>query len=682
MMYAKVFVPNYLFQGLWYLVPEELESQVLLGLLIHVPLGKNNHSTKAIIWELLPSSSPNIPKDLQALIEKEVLKPIIGLTSTSPFWHIPIKERIFFEFVANYYLYPLGSFLFETLPLSFSDQSDQAQELPSPVPSSGSIEPLATLNEEQSQAYHSLKELLKISSPPTFKKALLHGITGSGKTWVYMSLIQDVLAQGYSVQILLPEINLTPQLIDFFKSHFSSPIYLYHSGISKKKRQSLMVSLWNGSLGCALKGPCLLLGVRSSVFFTPPKLGLIIVDEEHETTYKQTQHCPYSAKEMAIKKASLWNIPLLLCSATPSLESYYLAQQEKNLVTLFTRANKSTPPQWEILTPPKTKEIHWPLPEKCLEEIQFLIQEKGEQVLIFINRLGHFMGVVCHYCGHHYACPNCSVSLKYFKRKGLLRCLYCNFQQKSPSECDKCGNTKFQGKSFGIEAVVEALQKKFPNFSIARFDREELQTLNSIEKILKQFHEKKIDILVGTQMLTKGHNFKRVNHVYILGVDFQLTLPDFRSLERAYQQLAQIGGRAGRFSQEGKVHLISHMHHHPIFGFLQSPYPERFYQFELPLRKLYQFPPFGRLISLCFHHSNSTTCQKIIAEISFSLVSQGFKVIGPREALIERKNKHHYQVLLIQYDSKKDFIASYPLLYRLQEQYPSLKIDVGAEILR
>jgi primosomal protein N' (replication factor Y) len=517
-----------------------------------------------------------------------------------------------------------------------------------------------------------------------YGRHLIHGVTGSGKTTIYLELIRETIAAGKSVLFLLPEINLTPQFIATFARYLKAPIFSYHSELSDSQKYQI----WLKARG--LQEGCLLLGVRSSVFIPLSNLGLIIIDEEHDTSFKQDDRCPYNARDVASKKAQLLGIPIIMGSATPSVESYASFHAEKasgQLHELTERAGEAFLPEVELVDAREKAgggEDIWPLVPRSLEAVKAALARE-EQVLVFVNRLGFASYLQCRGCGHQFNCPNCSITLRYYKRKNLLACHHCEYKEPLPGQCPACGCLTLSQKGFGTEKVQEVLQQQLPQARIERFDREEIKTFTQLEERLRDFHEGKINLLVGTQMLSKGHNFEKVKLVLILGIDNQLNFPDFRSAERVYQTLTQVAGRAGRYSQDGKVLIQTLNPEYSLFEVVKRHDFHRFYQDELRVRELCECPPFKRLSML---HFSSRFQDRLIQHVSEQvgpmlrdLVARHFpevSILGPRPAHIEKKsNQFTWSILL----KSSDLGQLHNLLKSFELKYKSLasvsyKIDV------
>lgn len=482
---------------------------------------------------------------------------------------------------------------------------------------------LNPLTEVQQHAYDQLKQLFT-----TKDVCLLHGVTSSGKTEIYMHLIQDVLAQGKQVLYLLPEIVLTTQLTERLRKVFGSRLGIYHSKFSDAER----VEVWQKQLS---EHPFdLIVGVRSSVFLPFRNLGLILVDEEHEPTFKQQDPAPrYHARNVALVLAALSGAKTLLGTATPSFESYYLARTGKyGLVSLTTRYSDVALPEIEVIDIKDLQRKHrmtGPFSPRLLSEIRKAL-EAHEQVILFQNRRGFAPVVECHVCGWVPRCKNCDVSLTYHKGLSQLSCHYCGYTYPLPVRCPACESTDLIYRGFGTEKIEDTVRQLFPEARVARMDLDTTRSRSAYEQILGSFQAGQTDILIGTQMVTKGLDFERVRVVGILNADAMLSVPDFRSYERSFQMMAQVAGRAGRRNKRGLVILqtkspdsevISQVVHHDYLShYLQ----------QMEERRLFQYPPFCRLIYVYLKHRKEDVVKDLAQQMSLRLRQVfGSRILGP-----------------------------------------------------
>lgn len=425
---------------------------------------------------------------------------------------------------------------------------------------------------------------------------LLHGVTGSGKTEVYTHLIARALAQGDQVLFLVPEISLTTQLSDRLRKVFGRRLLVYHSKFSDSERVDIWRRLLSGN------EPLVVLGVRSSVFLPFARLGLVIVDEEHESSFKQYDPAPrYNARDAALVLASMHGAKSLLGSATPSIETYYKATSGKyGLVTLSERFDGATLPDVEIIDMKemrKKKEVKGIISSPLRRRILDTLTDK-KQAIMFQNRRGFAPVVVCEQCGWSPKCHNCDVSLVYHKNQGLLRCHYCGFTQMLPKLCPACGLNGVRTFGYGTERIAEEIQAAFPDSRVTRMDLDTTRNKEAYQEIIEEFSRHDSDILVGTQMVTKGLDFGDVTTVGVLNADTLLNFPDFRSNERAYNMLEQVAGRAGRRKQRGSVVIQTVNPDHEVLQYVKSHDYATYYHRELEDRRKYLYPPFTKVINI------------------------------------------------------------------------------------
>lgn len=589
----------------------------------------------------------------QALINKigtEKVKEISYEAATS--LKLTSTQIELFQWMSKYYHFPLGRLIFDCMPKFMKRpkklnvwQGQGQKEIP-------------PFTEEQENAYKKIRP--KFGNH--FDQWLIHGITGSGKSILYLKLIDEVLAKKKSVLYIVPEINLTPQFLNFFMTHLpqGTPIFLYNSELTDSDRFGLWKLLLED------EQPKLVIGVRSSVFLPIRELGLIVVDEEHDSSFKQEGRCPYHARDVAIKLASMCKIPILLGSATPSLETFFNFNQKKkeNYIPLRLRANKASLPEIVLEDLKKSNESinpkeFLPLTTKCIDEIRKAFA-RNEQALVFINRLGFANYLQCPSCAHQFTCKNCTTTLRYFKARKSLSCSYCEFSTPVPESCPECQCLGLLRIGYGTEKVCDILQSIFTDKKIARFDRDEIKNFEQLNKVLDDFHSGKTDLLVGTQMLSKGHNFEKVNLVIILGMDSLLNFSDFRAGEKAYQLISQVAGRSGRFGKSAKVILPTLCEDNPVFKHVQNNSFTEFHDEELSMRQELNYPPFSKLALLEFSDKNQEKVRLDVlsfTKVLRELQQKGFEsvsILGPRPSLIEKKaNKFSWIILLKSSDINK-----------------------------
>ncbi len=548
------------------------------------------------------------------------------------------QEQIdLWRWMAGYYHYPMGQLVWDAFPKIL--KRPRALEV---IEGEGH-ELEFEFNEQQKQVVAQIDEQISAGK----LRHLIHGVTGSGKTGIYLKYIKDSLKSGKSALFLLPEINLTPQFLETFRKHVKAPIFTYHSEVSASDKFNLWSHL-NKS-----QTPSLIIGVRSSVFLPIKNLGVIVVDEEHDQSFKQDDRCPYNARDIAIKKAQVENIPIILGSATPMLETYYAHKNAGSYHKLPDRAGTGTLPDVTLIDERAGIEPScYPVSDQALSKIKERIS-KGEQVLVFVNRLGFSNYLQCRSCGHRFECPNCSSNLRYFKSRSEVLCHICGYKGHSPDSCPECQNMQLLPKGYGTERIEEVLRAELPSARIDRFDRDEIKTFTKLKETLDRFHNHETDILVGTQMLSKGHNFKKVNLVVILGTDSQLNFPDFRANERVYQLLTQITGRSGRFGPNSEVLIQSLNPESDIYELVKAHSFDGFYDSEVHYREICSSPPFNRMAAIYLSsksQSEIVAATDVIGEYARGLTSEHFnevQVLGPRPALVEKRvNRFNWTLLL------------------------------------
>jgi len=464
--------------------------------------------------------------------------------------------------------------------------------------------------------------------------ALLHGITSSGKTQVYIKLIEEYIRGGRQVLYLLPEIALTSQIIRRLQKHFGGYIGIYHSKFTQNER----VEIWNKVKNGELK---IVLGARSSLFLPFTDLGLIVVDEEHDASYKQQEPAPrYNARDAAIYYATLFNAKVVLGSATPSVESYFNAQTHKyGLVELNERYRGMALPDIQIIDTrkipqqDKNKVIISPDLHSAVERSL----QKNKQVILFQNRRGYSPYQVCQVCGWIPQCKYCDVTLTFHKNTNKLHCHYCGTVYPPVTVCIACGNHRFAQRNFGTERIEEQLEEAFPNARVARMDIDSVRGKQAHDNLIQLFEQHRVDIIVGTQMVVKGLDFENVNLVGILDADSLLSFADFRVNERAFQLMEQVSGRAGRKDEQGVVMIQASNIKHPVLEFVRRHDYKLFYQNEIEGRRDFFYPPFSRFILIEFKHKI-----KEVAEAASYVFANGLKnefgkyLVGPAEPVVNR----------------------------------------------
>ena len=519
---------------------------------------------------------------------------------------------------------------------------EEFEEIISRFEASAPIEDVTIeLTPAQQQAKESMLEHFQ-----TLDTVLLHGITGSGKTEIYVDLIQQVLEGGGQVLYLLPEIALTTQIVVRLKKIFGDQMGIYHSRFSDNER----VEVWQGVLQGTYP---LVVGVRSAALLPFDNLSLIIVDEEHETSYKQFDPAPrYHARDAALMLARLHHAKTLLGSATPSVESYYHAKQGKyGLVTLSQRYGHAQLPDIELVDikeERKRKTMQQNFTSVLLEEMRHRLQQR-EQVIIFQNRRGYAPYLFCEDCANIPKCLNCDVSLTYHQYAAEVRCHYCGHHEAVPQACAACGSTKIKSAGYGTEKLEEEINELLPSARVQRMDLDTTRKKNSYQQIIDSFAQREMDVLVGTQMVSKGLDFDGVNLVGILDADRMIHFPDFRSHERTFQLITQVSGRAGRRDKVGKVIIQTTNTQQPVLHKIVSHDYQSLYEEEIAEREVYKYPPFVRVIRLTVRNPDRKISHQAATQLTHVLQGKlgTQRVLGPEEPLISRLRNQYLMQLMI-----------------------------------
>lgn len=539
----------------------------------------------------------------------------------------------------------------------------------------GAIEKTKPLSNAQELAH------LNIKNAFTNKEVvLLHGITSSGKTEVYIRLIEEMLSQEKQVLYLLPEIALTTQVVGRLQRYFGDQLVIFHSRYSQNER----VEVWNKVAANSSKAR-IVLGARSSIFLPFVNLGLVVIDEEHEAAFKQYESAPrYHARDSAIMLARLHKAKTLLGSATPSLESYYNAQQNKyGIVKLTERYGKVIPPKIELIDLKESyrkKQIKGHFSQQLLDAIERTLA-KQEQVILFQNRRGYAKYLECMTCGYVPQCPNCDVSLTYHSSDHKNKCHYCGHQTPYSSHCGNCQSTDLSTRGLGTQQIEEELLALFPQVKVGRMDFDTTRRKNSYERLIKGFEEQAFQILVGTQMVAKGLDFQNVALVGVLNADGLLNFPDFRSHERCFQVLQQVAGRSGRSHKQGEVIIQTYSPTHPILHqVLHSQYDQMF-ESQIEQRQLFRYPPFVKLIRIVLLHKDYQKVKKG-AKWYAQALKGGFKnnVLGPEAPLIERIRNQYQQQILIKIPQDFDLKKSKSFIDRTHKSFDSVSAFRGVKI--
>ena len=659
MTYIDVILPLPLKATFTYAVNEEMEAKVKRGCRVLVPLGKKKHYTGIVDRVHHDTPDGYEVKFAFALLEEQ---PAV----------LPQQLKLW-EWIADYYMCAVGDVYNAAVPAKLKLKAEPKvkrkvrRSVLSNVDDDCLVTGLKPLNDNQQRAFDEIKTCFE--NQPV---CLLYGVTSSGKTEIYTHLIEETIRQGKQVLYLLPEIALTTQITERLKRVFGSCIGIYHSKFSDAER----VEIWNKQLS---DDPYLIiLGVRSSVFLPYQRLGLVIVDEEHESSYKQQEPAPrYHARNTALMLASLFGAKTLLGTATPSVESWYNATEggKYGLVVLKERYQEIQLP--EIL-PVDIKELH----RKKMMHGHFsplLVEKMGEalarheQIILFQNRRGFAPMIECHDCGWVPKCVHCDVSLTYHKYTEQLVCHYCGYTVPVPQICPDCGSQNLHDRGFGTEKVEDEIKAIFPTARVVRMDLDTTRSKTAYEKMIRDFEKRKTDILIGTQMVSKGLDFDHVHLVGILNADTMLNYPDFRAYERAYQLMAQVAGRAGRKGERGLVVLQTGHVDYPIVKHVIDNDFESMARAQLSERKECHFPPFYRLVYIYIKHRDRLVADNMTAQFTAQLlkVFGPDRVNGPMQPVVARMHSLHIGMIMLKIESNASMAQARKLLLQVQQQMNS-----------
>jgi len=570
-------------------------------------------------------------------------------TGAAPAGKLPKPER---ELLAFLELHP-GSHNLKDLESMVRDASPAARALARKKLVTLRAEPVAliaaaavraphVLNPAQAAAFEQIRAAIAARKFHTF---LLHGVTGSGKTEVYLNAIDATLAEGRSALLLVPEIALTPAVAGQFFSRFGDHVAILHSAFSDSERSDQWRRIRSGAASVVV-------GTRSGVFAPMRNLGLIVVDEEHDQSYKQEETPRYNGRDVAIVRAQAAGACVVLGSATPCLESRYNAERGKyTLLELPGRIEERPMPQVELIDM-RTEFLETrkqaTFSRRLLEAVAHRV-ENGEQSIILLNRRGFSSFVACRSCGERVQCANCSVTLTFHRRDRRLLCHYCSYAERVPTHCPKCQSEHIYFLGVGSEKVEEELHREFPTARIARLDRDTATAKRQYEAILQGFRERSYDILVGTQMIAKGHDIPNVTLVGVVSADVGLGLPDFRAAERTFQLLTQVAGRAGRGSLPGIVLIQTINPDHYAVRMAAAQDYQTFYEKELQFRRMMHYPPFSAMANILVRSERQEQALRMSTELGHCLTPapEKIKILGPAEAPVNRlKNEYRYQLLI------------------------------------
>ncbi len=526
--------------------------------------------------------------------------------------------------------------IFQTVKKTLS-RSNPAPAVHKPV--------LSPLSPPQQKVFEEIKESFR-----DHRVSLLHGVTGSGKTEIYTHLIAAALASGNQVLYLVPEISLTTQLTDRLRKVFGDTLLIYHSKFSDNERVDVWKRLLNSN------EPLIILGVRSSVFLPFARLGLVIVDEEHESSFKQYDPAPrYNARDAAIMLASMHGATTLLGSATPSVETYFKATHGKyGLVSLSERFEGSQLPEVEIvdMRAQRKKKLNKGILSQPLRLATNEALKEGSQAIMFQNRRGFAPVVICQQCGWTPKCHNCDVSLVYHKNSELLKCHYCGYCQPLPKLCPACGQNAIEVYGYGTERIAEEVHQEFSGYRVARMDLDTTRNKDAYQEIIEEFANHQTDILVGTQMVSKGLDFEKVRVVGVINADTLLNFPDFRSNERAFNMLEQVAGRAGRRKDIGKVFIQTTKPDEPVLRHVRAHDYMGYYNEELEERRRYAYPPFTRIINIYLKNKDAANADMGAVILTQALRDVfGDRVLGPEKPFVSRVALWYIQSIMLKVEA-------------------------------
>lgn len=573
------------------------------------------------------------------------------------------------RWISDYYMAPLGEVLKCALPPSIASKHLEAFDAGEGRPHLISA-PLE-LTPDQKRAFD------QITGSPGFQTVLLHGVTGSGKTEVYLQAVAFFQQAGRTALILVPEIGLTPQLSDRFRERFGPRLALLHSGLTKKQRIEEWLRVYNGLAS-------IVIGTRSALFSPLRNLGIIIVDEEHESSYKQDEMPRYNARDSAIVRARMAGAVAVLGSATPSMESFRNAETGRyTYVKLPKRVERRSLPEVEIVN---MREEHVEEGESSMFSRRLLDGlsnrlDQNEQAIILLNRRGYSMFLLCRHCGYSFECHACSVSMTYHRTIHRLVCHYCGLTRRPPKVCPECQSEFLYYVGEGTQQVEVRLRAAFPDARVARVDRDTMRHVRDYDRTLREFREGKIDVLVGTQMVAKGHDFPNVTLVGVLSSDAALSLPDFRAAERTFQLLTQVAGRSGRGDTPGQVVIQSYFPDHYTFQLAATHRFEEFYKREIHFREAMFYPPLTALAGITVQEKSSERAAELAREIGDYLDSHrspAIRILGPAPSPLEKINRVYRHQLLVKASTRPPLRS---LLEKLRGHLEEKKVSPNRVIL-
>ncbi len=626
--FADIVLPVAVAGSYTYVIPPGLHDVIKRGTLVTVPFGQSKSSMGLVISTHNTPPAGFVPKEITGIIPLQT----------------DLSERFtdFLLWISDYYMALPGEVIKAAIPSAddLVSRSAPRKKRNSASSSEAEVIPPAELNALQNEAFAKVKELFN-----DHEVVLLRGVTSSGKTEIYIHLITEQLARGRQVLYMLPEIALTTQIIERLQKHFGTAIGVYHSRLTPAARQDVWKSAGNGSLGVVL-------GVRSSLFLPFKDLGLIIVDEEHDSSYKQYDPAPrYHARDAAMMLSRIHGGKILLGSATPSVESYHNATTGRyGLVELDARYGDVKMPEMIVAdtrSHGKKKKPASHFSSRMLDAVGEALA-KGEQVILFQNRRGFSPYLMCSDCGWVPRCTNCSVSYTYHKSAGKMKCHYCGKSETLPGVCPECGSAALTTRGFGTEKIEEEIKLLYPSAKVARMDHDTTKRRNAASQILSDFAGGATDILIGTQMISKGLDFEKLTVVGILDADSMLWFPDFRAFERSFQLIEQVSGRAGRRERRGTVIIQTADPSHIILRQVLKHDYKAMCRTQLEERELFGYPPFTKIIRIVIRHRDLDELNLSSARLANSLRKHlGKFILGPEFPAVMQVQKWYIKTLLI-----------------------------------
>ena len=620
MQITEVAIPVPLHNTFDYLCKEK----VVIGSRVKVPFGSKK--VTGIVLSHKDKSSFSKLKEVEEVIDHEALLS---------------KEILeFLTWSANYYHHPIGEVLSNAIPKNLRNGKPALLKKPSEAHVKVSSTDIQ-LTTEQSFA---INEVLKSSSE--FNGFLLHGVTGSGKTEVYLNITERLLKTGKQVLVLVPEIGLTPQMISRFKERIEGQVVAVHSQLNDTQKQDAYLLAKNGDAK-------VILGTRSAIFTPIPNLGLVIVDEEHDNSFKQQSNFRYSARDLSFMRAKLANVPLILGTATPSLETLKNVIEKKLArLTLTSRPGEAIMPSVDLID--MRSQPSEPLSKPLIARIKHHLSE-SRQVMLFINRRGYAPIYYCSECGWQSECTSCDSRLVYHRSINRLKCHHCGLEKSPESSCPSCSSQELKILGYGTERLEENLESFFPSTEVIRIDRDTTRKKKAFATHLKKINSGEPCIIIGTQMLAKGHDFSNLAFVGILDVDVGLMSTDFRSTEHLAQLLVQVSGRCGRGKYKGEVNIQTRYPNHPIFNFVKDSRYTEYAKTLLLERKDTKLPPFAHQALICANAKNKILAENFLTEVAQlinSIEIESVEIWGPVPGVIERKSDYYYFNLYLQSEDR------------------------------